>query len=91
MCTVIERGLSLQLGKRLPFREWLDTMLATKEGSQSLKDFFQYHFIHMSSGSLVLDTQATRSISPTLKSTGAIDIATVELYLDFWRKSEFLN
>ena len=91
MCTVIERGLSLQLGKRLPFPEWLDAMLAAKGSSQSLKDFFQDHFLHMSSGSLVLDTGAARTVSPTLKSTSAVDMATVDLYLNFWRKSEFLN
>ena len=91
MCTVIEHGLSLQVGKRLPFSEWLDAMLAAKGSSQSLKDFFQNHFIHMASGSLILDTKAARTVSTTLKSTGAVDMATVELYLDFWRRAEFLN
>lgn len=66
-------------------------MLAAKGSSQSLKEFFQDHFLHMSSGSLILDTKAARHVSPTLKSTGAVDMATVELYLSFWRKSEFLN
>lgn len=66
-------------------------MLAAKESSQSLKDFFQNHFLHMSTGNLILDTKAARTVSPTLKSTGAVDIATVELYLDFWRKIGFLK
>jgi len=66
-------------------------MVATKGGSESLKDFFHNHFLHMSSGSLILDTKATRFVSPTLRSTGAVDIATVELYLDFWRKSDFIH
>lgn len=75
----------------MPFQEWLDSMLAAKGGSQSLKDFFQNHFLHMSSGNLVLDTTAARKVSPTLISSGAVDIATVQLYLDFWRQSGFLN
>ncbi|KAL8823834.1 MAG: hypothetical protein Q9191_005512 [Dirinaria sp. TL-2023a] len=91
MCTVIERSLSLQVGRRLPFQEWLDKMLAGKGSSESLKDFFQNHFLHMACGSLILDTKAARNVSLTLKSAGAVDMATVELYLDFWRKSGFFT
>ena len=91
MCTVIERSLSLETAQRMPFEDWLNKVAASNENSQDLLDFFQNHFLHMSSGSLVLDTTLARKASSTLRSTGSVDIRTVGLYLDHWRRTEFLK
>ena len=91
MCTIVERGLSLESAQRMPFQEWLNKVTASSENSQDLLDFFQNHFLHMSSGSLVLDTTLARNTSSTLRSTGSIDMSTVELYLSHWRLSGFLK
>jgi len=66
-------------------------MLVAKGGLESLMNSPHIHSLHIFTESLFLDTKAARSVSPTLKLTGAVDIATVELSLDFWRKSDFVN
>lgn len=87
MCTVIEHQLSLKSSSRLPFKDWLKRFSETKEASQDLMQFFQDYFLHMSNGSLVLDTKATRLVSRTLRSTGDVDLDTVREYLEFWRRT----
>ena len=75
----------------MPFRDWLDKVAASNENSQDLLDFFQNHFLHMSSGTLVLDTTLARKASSTLRSTGSVDVRTIELYLDHWRRTGSLK
>ncbi len=91
MCTVMERHLSLNSSSRLPFKDWLRKFSETKEASQDLMEFFENYFLHMSSGSLVLDTKATRIVSCTLRSTGDVDHNTVGKYLEFWRGTGYLT
>lgn len=91
MCTIIERMLSLETAQRMPFQVWLNKVTASNENSQELLDFFQNHFLHMSSGSVVLDTTLARNASSTLRSTGGIDMSTIGLYLNHWRRSGFLK
>ena len=75
----------------MPFRDWLNKIAASNEKSQSLLEFFQNHFLHMSSGTLVLDTELARKASSTLRSAGSVDVRTIELYLDHWRSTGFLK
>ena len=91
MCTVIEHNLSLETVLRMPFKDWLDKVATSNETSQDLIDFFRNHFLHMSSGSLILDTTLARKASSTLRSTGSVDIRTIGLYLDHWRRTRFLK
>lgn len=91
VCTIIERTLGLPSQARQPFQEWLDEALAVEDNLSGLKAFFENYFLHMSSGSLVLDTKNSRAISPALRSTGAITVETIELYVKFWRQSGFLK
>ena len=91
MCTVMERNLSLEAVQRLSFEDWLNKVAASNENPPDLLDFFQNHFLHMSSGSLILDTTLARKASSTLRSTGSVDIGTIGLYLDHWRRTGFLK
>ncbi len=91
MCTVIERNLSLETLQRMPFKDWLNKVAASNENSPDLLEFFQNHFLHMSSGSLILDTKLARNASSTLKSTGSVNLGTIGLYLDHWRRTGFLR
>ena len=81
----------LTSARRLSFQEWLNRVPATKENSNDLMDFFKQHFLHMSSGCLVLDTSKARKVSPTLRSTGAISIEAIDSYLAFWKHIGFLD
>ena len=54
-------------------------------------EFYSKYFLNMSGGGLVLDTTNCQALSPTLRSTGAIEPDEIELYLDFWHRKGFLN
>lgn len=88
ICTVIENSLHLptpitsRRRRRLDYREWL----ARIDAGSDLLEFLKDHFLHMSSGDLVLDVRNTLAVSRTLRSTGAVKIETVGLYLEFWRE-----
>ncbi|KAL9098156.1 MAG: hypothetical protein Q9187_009718 [Circinaria calcarea] len=86
MCTVIERKLSLQSSSRLPYNDWMSRFSESGEASRELLEFFRNHFLQMSSGTLILETKHTRTISPTLTSTGDVDHDTVEKYLQSWAR-----
>ena len=89
VCTVIERNLGLS-SKRLPYAEWLHQATTNGRHLENLPEFFRDHFLQMAGGSLVLDTARTRSISPTLRSVGGVDVETINRYLDAWKRQGFL-
>jgi len=91
LCTIIETNLSIPAKRRLPFQEWLDQVSAHGDGVPDLLEFLREHFLHMSSGSLVLETSKSLAISPTLRSSGSVRFDTIELYLEFWRRQGFLS
>lgn len=87
----MERKLGFPPKSRLPFVEWLAQVSTLEHQPSDLMEFYSKYFLHMSCGSLVLDSTNTRSLSPTLRSTGAIDANKIELCLDFWQQSGFLK
>ncbi|KAL9583819.1 MAG: hypothetical protein Q9212_002492, partial [Teloschistes hypoglaucus] len=58
VCTVLEANLSIPIRQRLPFQKWLDMVAAHDDTASDLLEFLRDHFLHMSAGSLVLDTKA---------------------------------
>ena len=91
VCSVIERHLSLPSSRRLPFTEWLGRVVAAEENPPELIDFLENYFLLVSTGGLVLDTARTRKVSRNLRSTNAIEIGTIELYLEFWKSVGLLK
>jgi hypothetical protein len=91
VCSVIERRLSLPSSQRLPFTEWLRRVMAAEENPLELVDFLENNFLIVSTGGLVLDTARTRKVSRHLRSTNAIEIVTIELYLEFWKSVGLLK
>jgi hypothetical protein len=89
MCTIIERQLGIS-SKRIPYSDWLHEALTTGGDLENLEEFFSDYFIGMSSGSLVLSTDAARSVSPTLRSVGAVNMDTVKGYLSCWKRQGLL-
>ena len=89
LCAVIERNLGLS-ESRLPYAEWLSEAASRKLHPESLHEFFKDHFLRMSNGRLVLDTQSCRDVSPTLRSRGGVGARDIELYLDCWKRQGFL-
>lgn len=91
VCSIMERKLGFASQSRVPFEEWLAQVSTLEHQPSDLMEFYRKYFLHMSGGSLVLDTTSSRSLSPTLRSTGAIDAEKIELYLEFWRQSGFIK
>lgn len=88
---MIERHLSLPSSRRLPFTEWLGRVGAVKEKPTELIDFLENNFLLVSTGGLVLDTARTRKVSRNLRSTNAIEVGKIELYLEFWKSVGLLK
>lgn len=91
VCSVIERHLSLPSLRRLSFTEWLGRVMAANESPPEVIGFLENHFLQVSTGGLILDTTRTRKISRALKSTNAVEIGTIEFYLDFWKSVGLLK
>lgn len=89
MCTIIERQLGIS-SKRIPYSDWLHEALKTGGELENLEEFFRDYFVGMSGGSLVLSTDAARSVSSTLRSVGAVNMDTVKGYLISWKRGGLL-
>jgi len=89
-CTVIERKLDLSCRSRLPFDQWLEQVMGTVDLPESLFDFFLHHFLRISGGRLVLATENSRKFSPTLRASGAVGNAVIELCIESWKSKGFL-
>ena len=89
--TIIERKLGILSANRLPFITWLKQAMDKDAINPSLLDFLKNHFLHMSGGGIVLDTKNSRTVSPTLKASGAVEMDTINLYIDYWRSIDYLT
>lgn len=91
LCAVLETNLSIPMRQRLPFQKWLDKVAARGDTVPDLLEFFRDHFLHLSTGGLVLDTQESLAISPTPRSSGSVRFDTIGSYLSFWKGMGFLR
>ena len=76
---------------RLPFYDWLTRVRNAEAINPNLSEFLKEHFVHMSGGGIVLDTHFSRSVSSTLKSSGAVSRDTINLYIDYWRSINYVT
>ena len=88
--TFIERKLGILSSNRLPFNDWLK-QVRDEEAITPLSEFLEEYFLHMSGGGVVLDTCNSRVVSPSLRSSGAVDKETMDLYVDYWRSINYLT
>lgn len=95
LCTLAER-LNLPPTALQPYNEWLSRVRSLVKDDDSasmghLLEFFEQDFQRMSSGGVLLDTAAMRAISGTLKMSNHVSDDTLACYVDYWRRSGFLE
>lgn len=91
--------LSTALGVQqiVPFEDWVNCVRQQsslndedKNPAGLLLEFWEKHFVRMSTGSLVLSTERSRRASPTLSGARMIDQELLEKYIQNWRSMGFL-
>ncbi|GKZ23559.1 putative NRPS-like protein biosynthetic cluster [Aspergillus brasiliensis] len=72
-----------------PLKEWLELVEGSGDDGNSAKDlvgFLRYEFERMSCGGVVLGTEGTRGVSPTLRRVGAVSDETIRGYVRYWKE-----
>lgn len=84
----------------VPFDQWLRNVQAVvhEHGTEEermeydmLADFLQNDFQRMATGSIILDTSRTRTVSRTLREVGEISQEVVAKYVGEWRRNGTLR
>jgi len=81
----------------LPFADWVSRVRGfpaerkSENPAAQLIGFLDEHFIRMSCGGLVLDTENARSRSKTLASVGPVSAELVHKYIESWKAMGFLK
>ena len=92
--------LSSELGvpreNTISFEQWTERVgqwkgPAAENPAGHLDDFYKEHFVRMSCGDMVLDTNKCREHSETLRGAKALDSDLVRKYIDTWKKVGFLR
>jgi hypothetical protein len=96
MISALAKELDIPIQNIVPFEEWLDRMRSFAGGEASnpakrVDDFLEEHFVRMACGGVVLDTQQTARISARFRAFNAVDPGMVKLFVQYWRKTGFLN
>lgn len=99
--SIFASKLALPNAELLPFHEWLERVCAVADDidaagidgnpAKRLADFFRGEFEHMSCGSIILDMERARKVSPALQSMEAASDVTIAAYIDQWKASGFLE
>lgn len=63
---------------------------AGENPAKELATFYREGFRALAGGNVILDTEKTRKVSPTLRETGGIGPDLIEAYVDSRRRSGFL-
>jgi hypothetical protein len=87
--TIIERRLGL-FKTRQSFEDWLEMFIKNQDNTSNLYEFFKDHFLRLSGGSIILETQGSRAISRTLSTVNGVNSGAVEQYIDYWEQVGFL-
>ncbi|KAF7674573.1 hypothetical protein GT037_007333 [Alternaria burnsii] len=91
---VLVSRLGLPERSIIPMNEWLKLVECgpgENNPAQSLLDFFSDDFVKMSDGSIMLDTAATRSVSPTLRKMLPITENDIAAYVEYWQSIGLLK
>ncbi|KAK5991526.1 Non-canonical non-ribosomal peptide synthetase ascB [Cladobotryum mycophilum] len=91
-------SIGLQLGitnAPVPFDQWLE-QVANAESDEDvpvkkLYAFFKYSFEAVACGQVILGTDVARTSSSTLRNMRAIDDATIQNYIRYWRDIDYLR
>jgi hypothetical protein len=83
--TIMGNELGVLSNGLLPFDEWLQKVKEAKVAG-SLEGFFGEHFRDLALGTVILDTQKARAISPTLRGSGAVSKDLIVEYARRWKE-----
>ena len=80
----------------VPYEEWMDKVRScdtpmVENPAKQLMDFWEIHYLRMSTGPLVLDTKHSREHSRTMRESGPVEEKLVERYIRRWKLSGFLK
>ena len=95
--SVIASKIGVQDTDFLPYDAWIDRIcgpmasMTSNNPAANLADFFRTDFQRMSSGHVILGTDCTRQVSPTLRNMDVVSNHTIEAYIDFWKSHGFLK
>ncbi|KAJ5634594.1 type I iterative polyketide synthase [Penicillium herquei] len=94
--SILARALGLGQESIVPFSQWVDRVRGfrgstTDNPALQLIDFFDYYFVPMSCGGLILDTTKSLQYSKTLRDQGPINEDLMMKYIARWKESGFLN
>lgn len=93
---VLAAELGVPEGSMMPFTEWVQrvrTFPGSLEDNPAgrLIDFLDGNFIRMSCGEMILETKKACEDSVTLNAVRPVDLAVVTKYLDWWKRTGFLQ
>lgn len=96
MIAALARELDIRIGNIVPFEDWLNRMrnFVGDEAANPAKrvdDFLEEHFVRMACGGVVLDTQQTARLSARFRALKAVDPGMIKLFVEYWRKTGFMN
>ena len=97
MVSLLADALEIPRTNVVPFDKWVRAVRqypgsADKDNpADRLADFLDNHFVRMSCGGLILDTNRSREHSPTLASQGPVGADLVRKYIRAWKDMGFLH
>jgi hypothetical protein len=100
MNTVLARALDIPESNIIPFKDWVRKVRASPlvpetenpAARPGMPDWLETNFERMACGGLVLETEKVKEHSRTMKEeVGPVGEEVVGRFLDYWRRSKFLQ
>jgi malonyl CoA-acyl carrier protein transacylase len=100
MNQVLARALDIPESNIIPFKDWVRKVRASPlvpetenpAARPGMPDWLETNFERMACGGLVLDTERVKEHSKTMKEqVGPVSEEVVGRFLDYWRRSKFLQ
>ena len=90
-------ALDIPRSNVITFQEWVDRVrrfpgsVETENPAGRLVDFLDRHFVRMSCGGLILETEKSTEHSRTLRELGPVGDDLVRKYIRSWKEMGFLS
>ena len=93
---ILADALDIPQSNVIPFEEWVTRVrqfagAEIENPANKLIEFLDEHFIRMSCGGLILDTEKSREHSVTLANEQPVGADLIRRYIDNWKETKFLE
>ena len=91
---LMSRELDVPNSSIIPLERWLELVESAPgpgNPAGSLVQFLRIDFLKMSCGSVILNTSASHSVSPTLANMGPVREKAIRSYFSYWRRIKLLS